>query len=123
LIAERLRKQHEWGDLSDADYRARRSGVMAEMAALPDENKVVLFDRNRRVMTSMVQNLAAATPEQKAELARLLLTKVVATNGTVAVEWSGAARPFFSLGGDWYPQGALRTRPLSDDESLAWYVA
>lgn len=56
-------------------------------------------------MTSMAQNVAAATPEQKAELARLLVTKVVATNGTVAVVWSGPARPFFSVGGDWYPQG------------------
>jgi DNA invertase Pin-like site-specific DNA recombinase len=102
---ERLRKQHEWGDLSDADYRARRSGVMTEMAALPDGNKIVLFDRNRRLMTSMAQNIAAATPEQKSELARLLITKAVATNGTVAVVWTGPARPFFDVVGGWYPQG------------------
>ena len=78
---------------------------LTAMAALPDGNKVVLFDRNRRVMTRMAQNVAAATPGQEAELARLLLAKVVATNGSVAIVWSGPARLFFSVAGDWYPQG------------------
>ena len=102
---ERLRKQHEWGDLSDTEYRAKRTSLSAEMAVLPDENKVVLFDRNRRVMTDMAQNVARATPEQRAELARLLIEKAVATDGAVAMTWAGPARPFFEA--RWWecPQG------------------
>ena len=102
---ERLRKQHEWDDLSDADYRSKRAKVMTDMALLPDGNKVIAFDRNRRVMASMAKNVAAATPLQKAELARLHIDRAVATNGTVAVAWSGPARPFFGGVGGWYPQG------------------
>ncbi|MBA3877393.1 MAG: hypothetical protein C0498_10715 [Anaerolinea sp.] len=102
---ERLRRQHEWGDLTDSDYRAKRAAVATEMAGLPDGNKVVLFDRNRRVMTSLAQNVAAATPQQRAELARLLIDRAVATDGAVAIEWSGPARPFFETGWWVCPQG------------------
>jgi hypothetical protein len=105
LLFARLRKQHEWGDLSDAEYRVKRAAVAAEMAVHPDENTVVLFDHNRRVMTDMAQNVGRATPEQRAELAGLLIEKAVAGNGTVALTWSGPARPFFT--GRWWvcPQG------------------
>ncbi len=42
--------------------------------------------------------------------------------GVPCVEWTPAARPFFE-GQRECPQGALGTRPLSEDDSLAWYVA
>jgi inorganic triphosphatase YgiF len=120
---ERLRRQHEWGDLSDAEYRSKRASISAEMAVLPDENKVVLFDRNRRVMTDMAQNVARATPEQRAGLARLLIERAVAKEGAVAITWAGPARPFFEA--RWWecPQGVSSTRPLSDDDPLVWYAA
>lgn len=90
---------------------------MGEMAVLSDENKVVLFDRNRRVMIDMAQNVARATPEQRAELARLLIEEAVATDGAVAVTWSGPALPFFEKRQRECPQGVSSTRPLSDDDS------
>jgi hypothetical protein len=72
---------------------------------LPDENKVVLFDRNRRVMTDSAQNVAVATPEQRAELARLLIERAVANDGAVTIAGSGPARPLFEA--RWWecPQG------------------
>lgn len=102
---ERLRKQHEWGDLNDAEYRAKRAEVHGEMSQLAEGNKVILFDRNRQVMTSMAQNISAATTEQRGELARLLIDRAVATDGLVEIEWSGPARPFFDHVGGWCPQG------------------
>jgi hypothetical protein len=93
------------------------------MSQLAEGNKVILFDRNRQVMTSMAQNISASTAEQQGELARLLIERAIATDGVVEIAWSGPARPFFDDGGGWCPQGALETRPLSDDDPLAWYAA
>jgi len=39
------------------------------------------------------------------------------------IDWTPPARPFFEERQREYPQGALGTRPLSDDAILAWYVA
>ena len=39
-----------------------------------------------------------------------------------AIVWTPPARPFFKRQRV-YPQGALGTRVLSVDDSLAWYVA
>jgi hypothetical protein len=38
------------------------------------------------------------------------------------IDWTPAERPFFE-GQLEYPQGDSGTRPLSADDSLAWYVA
>ena len=38
-----------------------------------------------------------------------------------AIDWTAPKRPFFEKQRE-YPQGALGTRPLSDDR-LAWYIA
>jgi hypothetical protein len=38
------------------------------------------------------------------------------------IDWTPPARPFFEKQRE-CPQGGLRTRPLSDDALLAWYVA
>jgi len=38
------------------------------------------------------------------------------------IVWTPPARPFFEKQRE-CPQGGLRTRPLSDDTDLAWYVA
>ena len=32
---EQLKKQHEWGDLTDADYLAKRDATRTEISALP----------------------------------------------------------------------------------------
>ena len=39
-----------------------------------------------------------------------------------AIDWTAPMRPFLESR-RWYPQGDLSTRPLSLDDSLAWYAA
>lgn len=121
-----LRKQHEWGDISDETYRAARAETQAAIAQLPDGDKLVLFDKNRRVLVNMAANVAAATQAQRAELVSMLVDRVVARDGRIdpaEITWAPSARPFFAT--RWFecPQGASGTRPLSSDDPLAWYAA
>jgi site-specific DNA recombinase len=109
---EQLRKQHEWADISDEDYRAKRAETLEELALLPDSDKLVAFDRNRRIMTSMAANVSAATSAQQGELVQMLVERVVASGGKVSerdITWTPPARPFFAeAGGErWWecPQG------------------
>jgi len=61
------------------------------LAELPDRDKLVAFDRNRRVMVTMAENVEKATRPQLAELVQLLVERVQATGRTVApgsIEWT-----------------------------------
>lgn len=65
-------------------------------------------DRNRRVLTSMSENIAAPDPAQRAELIPLLVERVVARDRRVNeadIEWTPPARPFFETRWYWRPQG------------------
>jgi len=44
---EQLKKQHGWGDISDDEYRRQRDETQAELAQLPDGDRVVAFDVHR----------------------------------------------------------------------------
>ncbi len=93
-----LRKQHEWGDIDDAEYRRKATETRAELAALPAGDKVVAFDRFRMTVESMAASIDRATPEQRAELVRMLVERVTARDRRVEdVAWTPAARPFFSI--------------------------
>jgi DNA invertase Pin-like site-specific DNA recombinase len=103
-----LRKQHEWGDITDDVYRAARSETHTALAQLPDGDKLVLFDRNRRVLGSLAANVAAATPAQRAELVSLLVESTVARDGRIdpaEISWTPPARPFFAARWLVCPQG------------------
>lgn len=94
---EQLRKQNEWGDLSDTEYRRLRSEVEAELLAIPGEaEKVVLFDRHRLIVQSLGDELATATPEAIQSIVALLVERVE-TRDRQVVGWvpTGAAEPFF----------------------------
>jgi hypothetical protein len=98
---EQLRKQHEWGDIGDEDYRAKRRETELLLANVPDADKLVVFDKHRTVIETMAENLDRATPAQKAELVRLLAERIVARGRTVAavdIKWAGPVRPFFAVG-------------------------
>jgi len=57
------------------------------------------------------------------ELCRIVVEQVVVNDRVVEdIVWTPPARPFFEDQRE-YPQAGLRTRPLSDDGDLAWYVA
>ncbi len=95
---EQLRKQHEWGDLSDAEYRKGRAAVEAALSAIPgDDDKLVVFNKHRRVVVSLGDTLAVATPEEVQPIVALLVDRVETRyRRVVRVVWTGAARPFFS---------------------------
>ena len=59
---------------------------------------MVLLDAQRRVLEDMAANLQRSTPEQRADLARLLVERVEATGREVrpgGITWTQPARPFF----------------------------
>ena len=92
-----LRKQNEWGDLPDTEYRRLRSEAEADLLAIPeDADKVVLFDRQRLVVQSLGDELADATPEAIQQIVALLVERVE-TRDRQVVGWlpTGPAEPFF----------------------------
>ena len=96
----RLRQQHEWGDITDVEYRAKVRETESLMAELPDGDKLVLFDQHRRVIETMAANIAAASPALGGELVRKVVLTVTARGRTVDsqdIEWSPAVLPFFQM--------------------------
>src|SRR5205814_2044744 len=56
------RKQHEWGDLDDGEYRRLSSETRGQLAGLPSESgKVMAFSRLRRVASSLGDAIAASS--------------------------------------------------------------
>ena len=58
----------------------------------------VLFDRHRKIAEDMGANLDKATPEQKADLVRLLVEQVTARDRKVSpddIVWTPPVMPFF----------------------------
>lgn len=41
---EKLKDQHAWGDLTDAEYQAKRDTTRADLAELPDGVRIRTFD-------------------------------------------------------------------------------
>jgi DNA invertase Pin-like site-specific DNA recombinase len=113
---ENLRKQHGWGDISDATYRSERASAESQLAELSDHDKLLVFDRHREVMASMPDALANATPEQLQQLVAKLIERVETANRKVVrIVWSAPARPFFASG-DLVADGngVLQERPQGD---------
>jgi hypothetical protein len=42
-----------WGDLTEAEYRRQKTAVERDLTMLPDDDRLVLFDRHRKIMVSM----------------------------------------------------------------------
>jgi DNA invertase Pin-like site-specific DNA recombinase len=120
---EQLKKQHGWGDLGDAEYQAQRDAVRTALAALPDEDRVRSFDAYRARILALPEAIAVASGARREELCRIVVERVVVRDRQLeTIDWTPPARPFFEKQRA-CPQGALGTRPLSDDADLAWYVA
>lgn len=129
---EALRKQHEWGEIEDDEFRKAASEVRGQLAGLPGENgKVLEFARYRRVASSLPDAIAAAhdRPDLIESLMPLLVERVEIKDRAVAkVVWTPQARPFFvaaSVAAEDEP--ALFERPRTDSEvrwgeALDWWV-
>jgi hypothetical protein len=83
------------GDL--AAYHVKMRDTRAELALLPEPEKMITFDGVATIAMSMASALDAALPEKLKELVGLLVEKIVAMgDGTYAIEFVAAARPFFA---------------------------
>ena len=109
-----LSKQHAWSVLSDDEYLRQRREVQDELDQMTPPEKVIVFDRLRRILTTVAENLAHASPEQRHALVRLVVERVDARDtGTftirkrrprqevdaASITWAGPARPFFAHAG------------------------
>jgi hypothetical protein len=62
---EQLKKQHGWGDLSDADYQAQRDAVRTALAALPDDDRIRSFDAYRTRLLALPEAITVALPDRR----------------------------------------------------------
>ena len=92
---DQLKKQHGWGDLTDDDYLAQRDETHAALAKLPDGDRIVAFDAHRARILALPEAIAAASPERREELCRIVVERVVVSDRQVAeIEWKPTAKPF-----------------------------
>ncbi len=105
---EQLKKQHGWGDLSDAEYQAQRDAVRASLAALPDDDRIRSFDAYRARLLALPEAIAVASPARQEELCRILVERVIVRDREItAIDWTPPARPFFEKRQRVCPQGCL----------------
>ena len=105
---EKLKTQHGWGDLTDAEYQAQRDEVRARLSELPDGDRIANFDAYRATLLALPAAIDAASPERREELCRMLVERVVVGDRKLqSIEWTPAARPFFEKRQRVCPQGCL----------------
>jgi hypothetical protein len=93
---EQLKKQHAWGDLSDADYQAARDAARRALAELPDGDRIRTFDAYRARVLELPEAIDAASPARREELSRIVVERVVVRDRRLSsIEWVPAMRPFF----------------------------
>ncbi len=98
---ERLKTQFEWGDIEPAEYRAKMQETRAELALLPEPDKVITFDAVAAIVESLRAAIDTASPEHLRELIGMLVERIKVTeDGLYEVEPAPAARPFFSVAND-----------------------
>jgi len=107
---EQLKKQHAWGDLTDAEYLAKRDATRADLSTLPDGDRIRAFDAYRARVLALPDAIEAASPARREELSRIVVERVVVRDRRLeTIEWTPAARPFFE-GQREYPQGCPSSR-------------
>ena len=78
-------------------YRAKMQETQAELALLPEPDKIVTFDAVAAVVESLRAAIDIASPEQLRELIGMLVERIKVTeNGDYEIEPVPAARPFFT---------------------------
>jgi hypothetical protein len=103
---EQLQKQHAWGDLTDAAYKAERDAARAAIGELPDGDRVVAFDAYRARVLALPEAISVASPARREELCRIVVEEVVVRDTRVeAIVWTAPVRPFFVKRQRACPQG------------------
>lgn len=98
---EQLRKQNEWGDLSDGEYRRLVGEVRAQLTAIPGtDSKLAVFDDYRRraaEMRSFAEMVDSASDDKLQELVPWLIERVETDEKhVVRIIPTEPARPFFA---------------------------
>lgn len=78
-----LRKQHSWGELTDAQFRADTAETRAELATMPDPDRVVAFTNSRRILESVADLIAEGGPLNHQRLIRATVERVTAEDRLV----------------------------------------
>jgi DNA invertase Pin-like site-specific DNA recombinase len=93
---EQLKKQHGWGDLTDAEYQAERDSIRAALATLPDDDRIRSFDAYRARVLDLPRAIEVASPARLEELCKIVIERVVVSDRRVeAITWTAPVRPFF----------------------------
>jgi len=79
-----VKRQHEWGDLTDPEYRRLVTEKRAELARLPDPDRVIAFRDTRRVVANMADLIADGGPLAHQRLVRIAVERVTATERRVS---------------------------------------
>lgn len=103
---EKLKEQHAWGDLTDAEYLAKRDATKGDLAELLGGDRIRTFDAYRARVLALPSAIEAASQAKREELCRIVVARVLVRNRQLAgIEWVPAARPFFEKRQQECPQG------------------
>ena len=93
---EQLKKQHSWGDLTDAAYLAERDTVRTALSLLPDDDRIRSFDAYRARILGLPEAIAVASQARREELCRIVIERIVVNDRQVeTIDWTPPMRPFF----------------------------
>jgi hypothetical protein len=93
---EKLKKQHEWGDVDDEEYRTKRDATRTALDELPDRDRIKVFDAYRSQVLGLPAAIHAASPARREELCQIVVDHVVMRDREVEwVEWTQPVRAFF----------------------------
>ena len=92
---DRLKQQHGWGDITETQYQVQRDETRAALAALPNGDRVAVFDAYRTQVLELPEAIKVASPARREELCRIVLERVVVRDREIdGIDWTPAARPF-----------------------------
>jgi DNA invertase Pin-like site-specific DNA recombinase len=93
---EQLRKQHAWGDLTDAAYLVERDAARVALGELPGGDRILAFDAYRARILALPEAIAVASGARREELCRIVVERVVVRDRQLeTIDWTPPARPFF----------------------------
>ena len=122
-----LRRRTERPEIANAG-RQRARLILDSSASRSSSYRMVIGSwpsttATARRILALPEAIASASPARREELCRVVVERVVvADRQVVEIHWTAPAQPFLKRQRE-CPQGGSSTRPLSDDDVLAWYVA
>lgn len=122
---DRLAQLYAWGDIPEAQYRADRADVERELRLLPSEDRLILFDQHRQLITSLAEEVMEADLDMLRTLAQRVVASAWADGRELgAVIPTGPALPFFDAVAMAPPDGS--EPPVGTawpDDVLIWFAA